>query len=193
MNQIKSLQILQASGKKIFTLADLEKLLLIKNSASATVAAGRLIKHGILTRIAKGYFILAGHEPADFELANTLYPPSYISLESALNYYGILIQSPQQMTSVTAKRTKRLTAEGKAFSYAHLDRRYFTNYERVDNFLIATPEKALVDTMFFVALGRASLSIEELNLQDIDRKKVKALATKIRNQAFKKYFASIHL
>ncbi len=193
MKQIKSLQILQTSGKKIFTLTDLAKLLQIENDSYASVVANRLIKQSILVRVAKGYFFLAGNEPADFELANALYAPSYISLESALNFYGILIQSPQQITSVAVKRTKRLMAAGKAYSYAHLDQRYFTNYERVDNFLIATPEKALVDTMFFVALGRASLSIEELNLQDINRRKVKVLAAKIRNQAFKKYFSSITL
>jgi hypothetical protein len=47
--------------------------------------------------------------------------------------------------------------------------------------------------MFTVALGRASLSIEELNLQSIDRNKVNELASKIKNKAFKNYYKTIKL
>ena len=56
--------------------------------------------------------------------------------------------------------------------------------------MIASPEKALIDAMFFVALGRGSLSVEELNLQSVDKAKVRQMASKITNKAFKNYFAS---
>ncbi len=193
MKQLKALQTLQASGKKVFTNSDLQKILQTSTDAYAYVLAGKLVKEGVLERVSKGYYILTSNRPSDFEVANILYRPSYVSLDSALNYYGILVQSPQQVTSVTTKRVTNVENSGKTFSYVHLDQKYFSDYQRVDGFLIATPEKALVDMMFTVALGRASLSIEELNLQSVDKEKVKGLASKIKNKAFKNYFASIKL
>jgi len=193
MKKLKALQTLQASGKKVFTSADLQKILQTKSDTYSYVVAGKLVKEGVLERVSKGYYILTSNRPSDFEIANALYRPSYISLESALNYYGILVQSPQQITSVTTKRVTSIKNGGKTFSFVQITLKYFSDYQIVDNFLIATPEKALVDMMFTVALGRASLSIEELNLQSIDKNKVNELASKIKNKAFKNYYKTIKL
>lgn len=193
MKKLKALQTLQASGKKVFTSADLQKILQTKSDTYSYVVAGKLVKEGVLERVSKGYYILTSNRPSDFEIANALYRPSYVSLASALNYYGILVQSPQQITSVTTKRVATIQNGGKTFSFVQTSPKYFTDYQVVDNFLIATPEKALVDMMFTVALGRASLSIEELNLQSIDKNKVNELASKIKNKAFKNYYKTIKL
>lgn len=194
MKQLKALQTLQASGKKIFTSGDLQKILQLNSSTYAYILAKRLMTEGVLERVAKGYYILTSNKPTDFELANILYQPSYVSLDSALNYYGILVQSPQQITSVSTKLTKNISSTGgKTFSYMHLNQKYFTDYQTVDGFLIATPEKALVDSMFATALGRSSLSIEELNLQSVDKAKVMEIAKRNTNRAFKNYLASIKL
>mgnify|MGYP001566738044 FL=1 len=193
MNKLKALQTLQASGKKVFTSADLQKILQTKSDTYSYIVAGKLVKEGVLERVSKGYYILTSNRPSDFEIANALYRPSYISLDSALNYYGILVQSPQQINSVTTKRVTAIKNGGKIFSFVQISPKYFSDYQIVDNFLIATPEKALVDMMFTVALGRASLSVEELNLQLIDKNKVDELASKIKNQAFKNYYKTIKL
>lgn len=193
MKKLKALQTLQASGKKVFTSADLQKILQTKSDTYSYVVAGKLVKEGVLERVSKGYYILTSNRPSDFEIANALYRPSYVSLASALNYYGILVQSPQQITSVTTKRVATIQNSGKTFSFVQISPKYFTDYQVVDNFLIATPEKALVDMMFTVALGRASLSIEELNLQSIDKNKVNELASRIKNKAFKNYYKTIKL
>jgi len=193
MKQLKALQTLQASGKKVFTSADLQKILQTHSDSYSYVVAGKLVKEGVLERVSKGYYILTSNRPSDFEIANALYRPSYVSLDSALNYYGILVQSPQQITSVTTKRVASIKNGGKTFSFVQITPKYFSDYQVVDNFLIATPEKALVDMMFTVALGRASLSIEELNLQSIDKNKVNELALKIKNKAFKNYYKTIKL
>lgn len=191
MNQLKILQILQGSGKKIFTLTDIQNILRIENDQYAYIVANRLVKRDVLERVSKGYFVLVRSNPSDFELANVLHIPSYISLDSALNYYGILIQSPRQIMSVTTNRTKRISVAGKEFTYMHINKKYFIDYQRVDGFLIATPEKALVDAMFFAALGKSSLSFEELILDSIHKNKVKEIAKKISNRAFRKYFNSL--
>ncbi|MDO8505914.1 MAG: hypothetical protein Q7S48_05065 [bacterium] len=191
MKQLKALQTLQASGKKVFSSADLQKILQISDSNYSHVQASRLVKEGAIERVMRGWYVLSYNSPSDFELANVLYSPSYVSLDSALNFYGILVQSPQEVTSATTGLARKLEAGGKTFSYVHLDQKYYSYYEKSGDFLIASPEKALIDTMFFVALGRGSLSVEELNLQSVDKKKVKEIASRITNRAFKNYFASI--
>lgn len=193
MKQLHALQTLQASGKKIFRSGDLQKILRLNTITYAYILAKRLMTEGVLERVAKGYYILTSNRPSDFELANTLYRPSYVSLDSALNYYGILVQSPQRVTSISPKLTKNISSRGKFFSYMHLDQKYFTDYQTVEGFLIATPEKALVDSMFATALGRSSLPIEELHLQAVDKKKVKEIASRNTNRAFKNYLTSIKL
>lgn len=193
MKKIEAMQILQRTHKRIFHTSDLRKLFSIENINTLNKQVKGLIGAGVLARMIKGFYYLASSKPTDFELANVLYRPSYISLESALNYYGILVQSPQQITSVTTKLTRNIENAGKTFSYSHLIQKYFNGYQTVDGFLIATPEKALVDTMFFAALGKASFSVGELQLQSVDKGKVKKIASRITNKAFKKYFASMYL
>lgn len=193
MKMIKAVQLLQQTGKRIFTLSDLRNLFGTVSPNSFKDQIQTLVRATVLERIIKGYYVLSSDRPTDFELANVLYRPSYVSLESALNYYGILIQAPQEVTSITTKLATAIEANGKRYSYAHLDSKYFSGYQKVDNFLIATPEKALVDTLYFAALGKASCSLEELNLAMINRTKVKQFSTQIINRAFRKYFASIKL
>ena len=193
MKKIEANQILQKSGKKIFNTSDLRNLFSVENANTLNKQIRGLISATVITRISKGYYYLTSNKPSDFELANALYQPSYISLYSALNYYGILMQTPQEITSITTKLATMIEDGGRRFSYSHLDPKYFSDYQKSEGFLIAIPEKALIDAMFFVALGRGSLSIEELNLGAINRGKVNELASKISNRASKKYFASTKL
>lgn len=189
MKTTEAIQTLQRSGKKLFTLSDLRKLLRIESDNTAYKQARVLVQVGLLERAMKGVFVLSSNKPSDFELANLLCRPSYVSLESALNYYGMLIQSPQQVTSVTTQLTRRVNAIGKEFSYVHLDQKYYSHYQKVDGFLIATPEKAFVDACFLAALGRATLHVEELLLDDLNRKQVSRLVATIAHPAMKKFFA----
>ncbi|HEX9722251.1 MAG TPA: hypothetical protein VGA53_03215 [Candidatus Paceibacterota bacterium] len=193
MKKIEAIQILQKNHKRIFHTSDLGKLFSAENTNTLNKQIKGLIEAGVLTRIIKGFYYLTSNKPTDFELANILYRPSYISLESALNYYGILVQSPQQITSVTTKLTRTIENAGKVFSYSHLTQKYFNGYQTVDGFLIAIPEKALVDTMFFCALGKTSFPAGELHMQSIDKGKARGIADRIDNKVFKKYFASIRL
>lgn len=193
MKKIKAIQVLQKSNKKIFTLPDLRKLLNIENDNTAYKQAHGLIKSNVLKRAIKGIYYLDMNNPSDFELANFIYQPSYISLESALNYYGILTQSPQQITSITTKTAKKIEVDNKEFIYAHLDQKYFSDYKKIDNFIIAAPEKALIDTIFFAAIGKNHLNLDELVLDSVDKIKLKKIASKISNKAFKNYFKLLKL
>ena len=133
----------------------------------------RLVKEGILNKIERDKYIISKAKVSDFELANFLVYPSYVSFESALNFWGILSQFPYEMTSATPKKTRLKKYKEKVFSYTHIDKNLFFGYEKIDNFLIANPEKSLLDEIYLVAKGIKKINFEELDFTKIKKKIIK--------------------
>ena len=183
VKQIDAIRILDESNKRLFSLADLKKLLHLKDN-TVYVQLNRLTNAGLLIRLKRNVYCRQIKKIEDFETANFLYSPSYISLESALAYYGILLQVPQTIISVTPRRAKCLNIRGREFIYLHIDHRYFWGYEQDDKFLIAGKEKAIIDSVFFASFGRISLNHEEWIFKDINRGKLKQLASNIKSPVF---------
>ncbi len=112
------------------------------------------LKKGYLNKIKDGLYILAKVkselDPKVF--AEKIYEPSYLSLEFALNYYGIIPDIPGTYTSVTSKTTKYFKNPFGNFTYQKIKPEFFTGYEaRMEknvSFNIATPEKALIDYIY---------------------------------------------
>jgi predicted transcriptional regulator of viral defense system len=115
-------------------------------------------KTGLFLRLKKGLYTLETDVPSEEETANRLYQPSYISLEYALAFYSIIPEAVYQVTSVTTKPTREFDVQGKPFSYSTIKREAYIGYRMVQtvstSFQIAEPEKALVDYLYFVALGK---------------------------------------
>jgi len=194
MKNIEVIQVLQRTGKKIFTLAEIKRILDIKQDNTAYKKVESLIKDKILTRTIKGIYYLNLNPPSDFELANVLYKPSYLSLFSALNFYGVLVQSPYEITSVTPRLSKKINVSDKTFHYFHISKDYYFGYQTENDFLIANPEKSLLDTLFFMCLGRVSIDYDELSLKgNINQGKFKALSEKIKHPAFKNLVKQLKL
>lgn len=110
---------------------------------------------GYIKKIAKGYYLFSDtkiNESVLFITANKLYAPSYISLEMALSFYGIIPESVYTVTSITSRRTKNLKTDIGQFSYASIkpDLFFGDRLESFDqhNFRIAEPEKALLDYFY---------------------------------------------
>ena len=90
-------------------------------------------------------------------IANHLYGPSYVSLETALSFYGIIPERTEVMRSVTFKRSKKFKTSLGLFEYQSIPSKIYSigfKQEFVgDNYtyLIATPEKALCDLLLITA------------------------------------------
>lgn len=122
-----------------------------------------------LIRLKKGLFVVApevSKSTISRELvANHLYGPSYISLESALSYYGLIPERVYGVRSVTIKRAKRYRTPLGDFDYKTVSEDYFSvgiNQEQTESgsiFLIASPEKALCD-MIQLASGLRLQSVK---------------------------------
>lgn len=115
-------------------------------------------RQGLLLRLKQGIYALKTDPPSEEEIANALYKPSYISFEYALAYYGIIPERPYSITSATTKSTAQFSIADKAFAYYTIKKEAYTGYTLIKGatkaFLIAEPEKALVDYLYFVVLGK---------------------------------------
>jgi predicted transcriptional regulator of viral defense system len=110
--------------------------------------------------------------PNDFAIANYLYQPSYISLESALSFYGIITGFPYKITSISTKKSRLFNTDQKEFQYSQIAADLFWGYEKRENFLLADKEKALLDYLYFFSKGIKSFDREEFDLQEINQKKL---------------------
>jgi len=191
MNTLEIVRILGSIEKKVFTAQDLRKILGVKNNNTLYQTIERLIKKKILIKVAKGVYFTSTKVPNEFEIANALQRPSYVSLESALNFYGILIQTPYQIVSVTPGRGGEAVFEGKEFVFYHLSPRYFWGYKKLDNFLIAEAEKALIDEVYFKSKGKKAIDFRECDLSSVNKRKLKRYASMIKWPPFQKLFKEI--
>jgi hypothetical protein len=150
----------------------------LKRYGSPRSKLSRLLKSGALIRIKKGLYLLGPkfrRGPYCLELlANLIYGPSYVSLERALQIYGLIPEHVEMITSVTIKASKEFKTPVGIFSYAHcslnsyligVTTRSFSEYE---NPLIAIPEKALTD-MLTIRRGKVTSmrQIEQILLEDL--------------------------
>lgn len=115
-----------------------------------------LLRRGDIIRVKKGLYVFGDDlrtRPYSRELlANLLYGPSFVSLDSALSFHGLIPERVEAMTSVTTKRPKSFATPVGSFVYRQsprggfhlgLDRREAGDVA----FLIATPERALADKL----------------------------------------------
>lgn len=145
----------------IFTASEVK--LIFENQKNILIQIAFWIKKGYLKRIKEGLYILtsAVRGMSPMIMAGKIYSPSYLSLEFALNYYGIIPDIPGTYTSVSSKSTKYFKTDFGHFSYQKIKSSFFTGYEnRIEknvSFSIATPEKALMD---FLYLNKNKLSTD---------------------------------
>ncbi len=121
----------------------------------------------------------------DMYIANKLYSPSYVSLETALSDYSIIPEVAMSVTSITTKPTRRFKNKHGLFIYRAVRPEAFTGYlvRRHGTFdiLIAEPEKALVDYLYFKAYRNKNYDFSEARLDKdavsrLNKKKLKKYA-----------------
>lgn len=130
-----------------------------------------LLRQGVVLRVKKGLYVFGDRyrrRPYSRELlSNLVYGPSYVSLDYALAYHGLIPERVEALTSVTPNRSRRFATPVGLFVYRQVPARaYEVGVVRVEEenqqaFLIALPEKALADKIVSVRGGRIS-SIAEM-------------------------------
>lgn len=160
----------------LFRKQDSEKI-----APHPAVFLARAVKRGLIHRLNRGNYInsfLYGF-PGIEQVACFLRPPAYISCEWALNYHGIILQSPQVCSVVTLStsvgKIRNIDYHGITIEFSRISPSRFEGFSFLDGAYMASPEKAILDTLYF----RKKIPFEdELELDEVDFKRLLKMAEK---------------
>lgn len=151
---------------RLFRKQDAEKL-----TPHAGMFLSRAFKRGLIHRINRGNYInsfLCGF-PRVEEVACFLRAPAYISCEWALNYHGVSLQSPTVCTVVTlgtsVGKKRNIVYQGITIEFSKISSCLFFGFTHQDRFYMASPEKAILDTLYYRGTIPAQ---DELELDRVD-------------------------
>ena len=137
------------------------------------------VKSGDLIQIKKGLYVLGNriseNSPNTFLLANHIYGPSYISMDSALSFHGMIPERVHQITSVSTRTSKQFNTAMGRFDYLQVKPSYFSfgigNYGNPTSgyFMMASPEKALWDKIVLTSgvLFRSKVEVMQFLEEDL--------------------------
>ena len=90
-------------------------------------------KRGLIVKLKKGMYLLNENDrkvnPSKLFVANQIYTPSCVSLEYALGFYGLIPERVVEVTSITTKKTLRITNPVGRFSYQHVTTSAFRGFK----------------------------------------------------------------
>jgi predicted transcriptional regulator of viral defense system len=148
----------------------------VDDPKALSVQLSRWVSAGKLLPLRRGIYLLPPalrHVDAPDEyLANLLVVPSYVSLERALAFHGLLPERVPLVQSVTTGRPALFRTGAGDFQYRHVKRELFFGYLETPvgagTALIARPEKALLDLAYLSTGPFTPERIDELRLQNVE-------------------------
>ena len=171
-------QTLRERGVGLFSPSDFQRVFGV--SLSATQGFLKNHSNDLFLKIRNGLYALRSDIPPEEVIANKLYAPSYLSFEYAMARYGIIPESVYAMTSATTRITREFVVNNKSFTYSRIKKQAYRGYktEKISGVtvLIAEPEKALADYLYFVDIKQKSLS-ERLDTRKLRKKTAVEYAT----------------
>jgi len=189
--------VLEKSETGIFTLMELARW--VGGSSNRRFALlKRALKSGEVIRIHRGLYCLGSkylrQKPDPLVLAQRIYGPSYISLETALSYHGWIPEAVYAITSASMDRSREFETPLGQFSLTRIPQKVFykevTRVEKEggskneqgfhisESFLMASPLKALADYVYAHRLDWISANpvIESLRVDESSLSGVKVEA-----------------
>lgn len=144
----------------------------------------RWTNSGRLFQLRRGLYALAPPyqkvKPHPFLIANRLQHASYVSLQSALAFYGLIPDTVHTILSVTTNRPERWETPLGIFEFRHIKPEFLRCYRMINlgytsatqigqQALVAAPEKALLDLIYLQPGGDSPEYLRELRLQNLER------------------------
>jgi len=138
-----------------------------------------LLQNGELTALKKGLYIPGRvtelPTPEPFLIANHLWGPSYISLETALSYWGMIPERVFETASVTMKTTKTYKTPAGRFTYRHIPSPYYAfgiqsiALSKNQVAMVASPEKAICDKIITTSgiVLRSPVQVRDFLIEDL--------------------------
>lgn len=134
----------------------------------------RWTKKGLLVRLRQGYFTFPEYKDKRdyaFYFANRIYRPSYISLHTALAFYGMIPETVVQITSVTSLKTASFKNEFGEYFYKSVNQNLMFGYDLKPmdggrTLQFAKPEKALLDMLYLYPEYNSKQDLIDLRLDE---------------------------
>lgn len=172
LKRIEAEEKLKSLGLLVFTPQEFRDIFGVSRGAASVFISHNLSVGGIFIKLRNGLYMVKDSFVSRSFIANKLYGPSYISLQTALSHYGIIPEVVYATTSATLKLTREFSTPKGDFMYRRIKKKAFTGYGLrqidKDGVLFAEPEKALADYLYFVDLKRISLN-DRLDLRNIKK------------------------
>ncbi len=157
-------------------------------------------RNGYIVSLRKGWYAFADYrQQPDYAhyFAGKMYAPSYISLHSALSFYGIIPEQVVEITSVTTRKTASFTNAFASYSYQTVRSSLFWGYTPMTLsdgkvYYMATPEKALLDLLYLYPQYQTEADMVELRLDedwlstDLDRRRLQEYVARADSAALGK-------
>lgn len=180
--------------RPVFTTHELA-VLSGKSLSSVVQSLSLLEKEGLIFKIYRGVWAEAGSgQLSSHSIVPYLFPKhrAYVSFVSALHLYGIIDQIPQVITLASTVHTKMIRTKIGVFSVHKIASSFFDGFDwygGAGSFLIAEPEKALVDSLYLSACKKKQFAyFPELHFpKTFSFKKAKEWTKKISNSKIRSY------
>ena len=140
-------------GRSIFTTHELVALS-GKSPSTIVQSLNYLVRQGMIVKIYRGVWAESGSKgTSPFEIIPYLFSRQrvYVSFITALHLHGIVEQIPQVITLASTAHTNTIRTKVGVFSVHQIAPVFFDGfgwYKGEGNFLIAEPEKALIDSLY---------------------------------------------
>ncbi|MDO8657217.1 MAG: hypothetical protein Q7K55_00645 [Candidatus Levybacteria bacterium] len=171
---------LYSRPQTVFTLDEVSQLFPDLTYESVRDRLYYFTKVGKLKRLHQGIYAKEGYNP--LELANKLYKPSYISLETVLVKGNVVFQYYETIF-VASYLTRAVRVNNTNIQYRQIKGEILTNTEGIEQkegYFIATLERAFLDAVYIYKNYHFD------NLGAINWEKVESLKKIYKNKAFEK-------
>jgi predicted transcriptional regulator of viral defense system len=135
----------------VFSVKDIEK----RDAAFHRQRLSEWQEMGYIEKIRQGFYVFSdfpSNEQTLFLIANTIYYPSYVSLEMAFSLYRLIPEGVYTVTSVTSRKTSDFQTRRGNFSYRHIKPSLMFGYKLLEygkhRFAVAEIEKAVLDYLY---------------------------------------------
>ena len=147
------------------------------NPENVRLQLTRWTKSGRIYQLRRGLYAIAPPyqkvKPHPFVISNHLQRASYVSLQTALSFYGMIPETIQSTVSVTSGRPEHLSTPLGSFEFRHVKPDLLRGYHMTDlrgqQALVASPEKALLDLIYLQPAGDSLEYLRELRLQNLEQ------------------------
>lgn len=190
---------LRKQAKTFYTDNELRQLLTGTLNSQKSIIK-RAVREGLLIHVRRGLYCvneeITQKKPHAFELAQFIYGPSCISLESALSYHNLIPEAVYTTTSTTIMRSKTFhTPLGDYDFYKVPIKNFLVGVDRIiveeATFFIASPWRSLIDCVYCYKKDWKSLSALENDLRLTTENLPKI--TKSLIEKLKKYYHNKHV